>query len=247
VIFSYYALNSTMIVKWLGHSCFLLKGDGEEGLAILMDPFNEEAVGYPLPHLEANIVTISHDHDDHNNVPAAGDYADVLIGEAQFISFGMDVFGIKSYHDSEKGRKRGENTIFFFELDGVRVCHLGDLGHKLSKSQIKEIGRVDLLFVPVGGGYTIDAAGADKVIDALHPAIAVPMHFQTAALNFPLAPLDDFLKGKQYTGPLEELDIRGEDLPAALALDEKTGAATRSTEIVLLSCPAAEGRGRSID
>lgn len=232
-----------MIVRWLGHSCFLLKGEGEKGLVILMDPFYEQAVGYGMPGIKANIVTISHDHDDHNNVPAAGDYADVLIGEADFISFGMDIIGIKSYHDAESGRLRGENTIFCFEMDGIRVCHLGDLGHKLTKSLIKEIGQVDLLFVPVGGGYTIDASGADKVIEALHPAIAVPMHFQTAALNFPLAPLDDFLKEKMYTGPLEELDIRGEDLPQVDARGRRSRAGSPvSTEIVLLSCPAAEGR-----
>ena len=230
-----------MIVRWLGHSCFLLKGEG--GLVILMDPFYEQAVGYVMPGIQANIVTISHDHDDHNNVQAAGEYADVIIGPGEFISHEMDLFGIKSYHDSERGRLRGENTIFCFELDGVRVCHLGDLGQKLSRAQIREIGQVDLLFVPVGGGYTIDASGADKAIEALHPAIIVPMHYQTAALNFPLEPVDAFLKGKDYSGPLEELRINGDDLPRAGLEEGGTSAGKKgSLAVILLSCPVAEGR-----
>jgi len=193
-----------MIVKWLGHSCFLLKGE-EKGPVILTDPFKEEMVGYRMPDVEADIVTISHDHDDHNNVSAAGGHADVISAAGKFISHGMDIFGISSYHDSENGRLRGKNTIFCFEMDGVRVCHLGDLGQQLSKAQVQEIGRVDLLFLPVGGVYTIDAAGGDKVIEALHPAIAVPMHYKTAALSVPLDPVDGFLKGKEYLGPMAEL------------------------------------------
>jgi len=229
-----------MIVKWLGHSCFLLTG--EEGLVILMDPFYKEMVGYDMPHVEADIVTISHDHEDHNNARAAGESADVIMEDGQFISNGMNIFGIRSYHDSERGGRRGRNTIFCFEMDGVRVCHLGDLGHELSKAQVGDIGRVDLLFVPVGGVYTIDAAGADKVIEALQPSIAVPMHYKTAALSFPLAPVDVFLKGKKYSGPLEELRISGGDLPSfASKVGEKGARRQGGTRIVLLSCPAAEG------
>lgn len=232
-----------MIVKWLGHSCFLLKSEQAEGPVILMDPFFEEEVGYAMPSINADIVVISHDHDDHNNVQAAGDYADVIAGPGEFISRGLDLFGIKSYHDAVKGRLRGENTIFCFELDGVRICHLGDLGHKLTKKQIRDIGRVDLLFVPVGGRYTIDAAGANLVIEALRPAYAVPMHYHTAALSFSIAPVDPFLLGKDCIGVQEELQINAQDTP----MSDARYNGTVGTKVVLLSCPCAEGAGQSID
>lgn len=214
-----------MIVKWLGHSCFLLKGD--DGLLILFDPFFEEEVGYPLPIMETNIVIISHDHLDHNNVDAAGSNPDVIFGPGEYISMGLDISGIKSYHDDKRGRERGENTIFCFELDGVRVCHLGDLGHALSQSQIRKIGQVDLLFIPVGGRYTIDAKGANEVMRQLHPAVAVPMHYKTGALSFDLDSVDDFLKGKEGVTTQETLNLTGETLDG-------------DGRVVLLSCPAAE-------
>lgn len=216
-----------MIVTWLGHSCFLLKGD--HGLLILLDPFFEDEVGYPLPLMETNIVIISHDHLDHNNVDAAGSSPDVIFGPGEYISMGVEILGIKSYHDDKRGRRRGENTIFCFELDGVRVCHLGDLGHALTPLQIREIGPVDLLFIPVGGRYTIDAKGANEVMRQLHPAMAVPMHYRTGALSFDLDPVDDFLKGKEDVTIQETLQLTGEKV-------EGDG------RVVLLSCPAAEGR-----
>ena len=159
-----------MIVKWLGHSCFHLKS--EEGLSLLLDPFHESDVGYVMPVIESDIVIMSHDHLDHNNVDAAGSDPDVIFDHGHYISMGMDITGIKSYHDAKRGKLRGENTIFCFVLDGIRVCHLGDLGHTLTPSQVKAIGPVDLLFLPVGGRYTIDAAGANKVMKQLHPKVA---------------------------------------------------------------------------
>ncbi|MDD1761675.1 MAG: MBL fold metallo-hydrolase [Methanothrix sp.] len=215
-----------MIATWLGHSCFLLKGDDD--LLILLDPFFEDEVGYPIPIMETNIVTISHDHLDHNNIDAAGSNSDVIFGPGEYISMGIEILGIKSYHDDKKGRQRGENTIFCFELDGVRVCHLGDLGHALSPSQIREIGPVDLLFIPVGGRYTIDAKGANEVMKQLHPAVTVPMHYRTAALSFDLDTVDDFIKEKEGVTILETLQLTEETL-------EGDG------RVVLLSCPAAEG------
>ena len=226
-----------MIVTWLGHSCFLLKS--KDGLTVLIDPFQESEVGYVLPHLEADIVIISHDHDDHNNVEAAGEKADVIFGPGEYISMERELLGVKSYHDDKRGRLRGPNTIFCFELDGIRVCHLGDLGHALSKKQIEEIGRVDLLFIPVGGIYTIDAATAGKVMEQLHPRIAVPMHYQTAALSFLLEPVDDFLRGREHSGPQESLHLTGEDLTGK----DLSG----QGKVVVLSCPTAEKPGGSID
>lgn len=220
-----------MIVTWLGHSCFLLKD--ESGISILVDPFMEDEVGYPLPSIEANIVMISHDHLDHNNVDAAGSCPDVIFGSGEFISQGLEIRGIESYHDDEMGRLRGENTIFCFELDSVKVCHLGDLGHILSSSQIREIGPVDLLFLPVGGRYTIDSKGANEVMRQLHPAVTVPMHYKTGALSFDLDPVDDFLKGKEKVTRQEALRLTGETL---------VGDAAVGGIVAMLSCSAAEGR-----
>ncbi len=215
-----------MIVTWLGHSCFLLEGSG--GLRILMDPFREESVGYPLPLAEADIVMISHNHMDHNNIAAAGRNAQLIFGPGEHRVLGLQILGIRSYHDEKRGRLRGENTIFCFELEGIRVCHLGDLGHKLSMDQIKEIGRPDLLFIPVGGVYTINARVADEVMMQLHPMLAVPMHYRTKALAFDLDSVDDFLKGRkdverQVRLHLDRVDLSGEG------------------RVVVLSCPDAEG------
>lgn len=217
----------TMIVKWLGHSCFHILG--ENGRSILMDPFNEDEVGYPMPKMDVDIVTISHDHLDHNNVDAAGEGPDVIFGPGEYTSYDMILRGIESYHDEKKGKIRGENTIFCFELDGVRVCHLGDLGHVLSKAQIAEIGPVDLLFIPVGGRFTIDATKAEKVMKQLQPKVTVPMHYLTKALAFELGPVDDFLKGKVGVTAQEKLQMTGKDLSG-------------ECRVVLLSCSAAEGQ-----
>jgi len=218
-----------MIVTWLGHACFFLKS--EDGLSVLLDPFHESDVGYVMPTTEADIVIISHDHMDHNNVDAAGSNAEVIFGPGEYICRETKIMGIKSYHDAHRGKLRGTNTIFCFALDGIRVCHLGDLGHTLSRAQIKAIGPVDLLFLPVGGRYTIDAVGANRVMSQLHPAVTVPMHYRTGALCFELDPVDDFLKGKEAAKPQEELLLSKEDLS-----DEG--------KVVLLSCPRAEGTNR---
>jgi L-ascorbate metabolism protein UlaG (beta-lactamase superfamily) len=222
-----------MIVTWLGHSCFFLKSD--EGLSLLLDPFHENEVGYAMPETRADIVIISHDHPDHNNVDAAGRPAEVIFGPGEYICKDMEILGIKSYHDAQRGKLRGTNTIFCFALDCIRVCHLGDLGHTLSRAQVKAIGAVDLLFLPVGGRYTIDAVGANKVMSQLHPAVTVPMHYQTRALSFELDPVDDFLKGKVPVKPQERLILAKEDLS-----DE--GRLCDEGRVVLLSCPGAEGR-----
>lgn len=215
-----------MIVTWLGHSCFLLKS--EEGLSLLLDPFHESDVGYAMPITEADIVIISHDHMDHNNVDAAGSEPQVIFGPGEYTCLGMEIIGIKSYHDEQRGKLRGTNTIFCFALDGIRVCHLGDLGHTLSRAQAKAIGPVDLLFLPVGGRYTIDAVGANEVMRQLHPAVTVPMHYRTGALGFELEPVDDFLKGRERLTPQKNLQLAKEDLSG-------------EGKVVLLTCPGAEG------
>lgn len=227
-----------MIVTWLGHSCFLLKGESD--ISLLLDPFHEDEVGYSLPPVRSDIVLISHDHLDHNNALAAGSNAEVILGPGKYHCLGMDILGIESYHDEECGQLRGTNTIFCFALDGIRVCHLGDLGHALGQDQVKAIGSVDLLFLPVGGRYTIDAAGANAVMRLLCPAVAVPMHYQTPALSFDLDPVERFLEGKVQVGRQRSLVLDKEELSRA-------GRPCLEGRVVLLDCPRAEGACRSID
>lgn len=227
-----------MIVTWLGHSCFLL--ESKDGISLLLDPFHEDEVGYSLPPVQADIALISHDHLDHNNALAAGSNAKVIFGPGKYNCQGLEILGIESYHDAETGRQRGTNTIFCFALDCIRVCHLGDLGHVLSPDQVKAIRPVDLLFLPVGGRYTIDAAGGNEVMRQLYPAVAVPMHYQTRALSFDLDPVDDFLKGKSPAERQRRLVLDKEELSRA-------GGPGRQGRVVLLKCPRAEGACRSID
>jgi L-ascorbate metabolism protein UlaG (beta-lactamase superfamily) len=214
-----------MNVFWFGHSCFFLKGT--RGLSLLLDPFHEEEVGYPLPSVEADIVVVSHDHEDHNNAEAVGGHPLLIKGPGKHTALGLEFLGVPSYHDEDSGLLRGENTIFCFTVDGIRVCHLGDLGHPLSKAQVGAIGSVDLLFLPVGGIYTINALGADEVMRQLQPAVAVPMHYQTRALSFELEPVDEFLKGREVLGPMKKLELTKEDLCGR-------------GRVVLLSCSEAE-------
>jgi L-ascorbate metabolism protein UlaG (beta-lactamase superfamily) len=214
-----------MNVFWFGHSCFFLKSVSAPSL--LLDPFHEEEVGYPLPYVEADIVVISHNHEDHNNAEAVGGHPLLIKGPGRRIALGLEFLGVPSYHDEYGGRLRGENTIFCFTMEKIRVCHLGDLGHPLSQAQVAAIGPVDLLFLPVGGKYTIDASRAEEVMRQLCPAVAVPMHYKTRALSFELETVDEFLKGRVVQGPMESLEIKKEDIGDAC-------------KVVLLNCLEAE-------
>jgi L-ascorbate metabolism protein UlaG (beta-lactamase superfamily) len=198
-----------MRIFWRGHSCFHIVA--EDGPSILTDPF-DEAVGYVLPQVEADIVTVSHNHHDHNNVAAVIGRPAVVRGPGRHSVLGVEFMGHVAYHDHAHGKLRGSNTIFCFQLDGIRFCHLGDLGHALSEREVSAIGPVDVLFIPVGGIYTIDAAGAHEVEKQLHPRIVLPMHYQTEALTFELDSVDNFIKDRDFEGPLESLQLQKDDL-----------------------------------
>lgn len=183
-----------MKIRWLGHACFLLTAG--DGTRILTDPF-DESVGYLVPSVEADYVTVSHDHFDHNCVKAVKGTPWVIAsaGEHRVGKNGeICIKGIPTFHDDVGGRKRGPNLVFVMEIDGIRVCHLGDLGHMLTPEQKSGIGRVDVLMVPVGGTYTIDALGAAQVVAVLAPKVVIPMHYKTDVLALPLDPVDKFLQ-----------------------------------------------------
>lgn len=199
-----------MKISWLGHSCFKIESDG--GKIIVTDPF-DEAVGYPLPKAKADVVTVSHDHHDHNHVAAIGGNPAVVRGPGKKAAAGIEFLGIASYHDDRGGKRRGKNTIFSFEMDGIRVCHLGDLGHLLSEEDAAALGDVDVLMIPVGGVYTLDAGGAKKVVGQIRPKVVIPMHFMTPALTFEVDPPDRFLSGQKVERPGTTFAVSKERLP----------------------------------
>lgn len=183
-------------VQFLGHACFLITSSS--GLAIITDPYTAGGgFTYSPVNETADIVTVSHEHQDHNNVAFIKGQPEVVKGVGiKNVIKGVQVKGIASYHDESSGKQRGANTIFCFSVDGVKFCHLGDLGHRLSSEQVAEIGEVNILFIPVGGGPTIDAQTATAVCNDLKPKIIIPMHYSTPKISFNLASVDDFLKGK---------------------------------------------------
>jgi len=203
-------------IKWLGHASFLITS--EEGLKIITDPYSlGGGIDYGKIEEVADIVTVSHKHGDHDNVAAVKGKPEVVSALGSRRVKGVDFRGIPSYHDEAKGRQRGDNIIFCFTLDGIRICHLGDLGHQLDASQIAEIGEVDILLLPVGGVYTIDAKGATKVCEKLNPKVVIPMHYKTAKCGYPIARVDDFLRDRKDVRQLNasETEFKKEQLPPA--------------------------------
>ncbi len=179
-----------MEITWLGRSCFRLRG---RDAAVVMDPC-DKSTGYNIGKLSADIVTVSHDHPAHSNVSAVTGTPRVVAGPGEFEIAGVLIMGIRTFHDGDKGSKLGKNTAYVVELDDVRVCHLGDLGHLPTPEQIEDLSGVDVLLAPVGGNSTIGAAAAAETISLLEPKLVIPMHYQTPADKAELEPLDHFLK-----------------------------------------------------
>ncbi|MFL0245647.1 MBL fold metallo-hydrolase [Candidatus Clostridium stratigraminis] len=170
-----------MKIKWFGHSCFMITTG--KGTKILLDPY-KNVLGYKLPNeIEADIVTTSHEHGDHNNINALKNSFVHINKLGSFNEHGIEIKGIETFHDNVFGAKKGKNIIYNFKIEDINVCHCGDLGHILTSEQLKEIGAVDILMLPVGGGYTIDAQDAVKVLEQLNPTIVIPMHYRTKALG----------------------------------------------------------------
>jgi L-ascorbate metabolism protein UlaG (beta-lactamase superfamily) len=212
---------------WHGHACFELQG---KDVTIITDPF--KGVGIPEPKANADIVLCSHSHRDHNNVnpvlAKGGQVLEGFVGSREIN--GVSIRGVAAFHDEASGSKRGRNTIYTFDLDRVQFCHLGDLGHDLSSEQVNEIGRVDVLFVPTGGYFTIGPETASKVCEKLKPEIVVPMHYRMLGLSATfdsLKTLDDFLQGKKNVDK-----IRGP------AVDIEESKLPEETEIMVLSLKA---------
>lgn len=180
-----------MKIRWFGHSCFLL--ESEQGTKIITDPF-DGSVGYNIPEIESDIITVSHDHYDHNYTEGVQGNPKVIDDVQQYKIQDIKIEGFPAFHDDVKGAERGPVIIYVIDIDGLRVCHVGDLGHLLSKSQLEEIGKIDILFVPVGGTFTLDAEGAKGLVEQFEPKLVIPMHFKTPAISMPIDPVDKFIK-----------------------------------------------------
>ncbi len=213
-----------MIITYYGHSCFKLRGG--EG-TVVTDPFSDY-VGFEFPNLSADVVTISSDNPDHNNAAVVSETARrddpfVIDHPGQYEVEGISVFGVKSFRDQEQGAQFGENTIFTFLIDNLRVCHLGSLGHELSEEQVAEIGLVDILFVPVGGLRSLGPKEAIEVTRSLEPNLVIPMLYKSPLHNekvfADLAPLEDFLKEYEVEPEtVDKLNIDRGSLPEELEL-----------------------------
>jgi len=185
-------------------------------MTLVTDPHDGRSIGIPAPSVMGDIVLVSHDHYDHNKVKSVEKDNSKIVTDGRKRSIGnFHINGIDSFHDEAGGEKRGGNIIFKFLCDGIQFCHLGDLGHELDETTLQEIGKIDILFIPVGGTYTLDAEQAWKVISAIKPKITVPMHYKIEGLSLPITPIDPFLEQNSYkvlkVG--NEIDIEKEELP----------------------------------
>jgi L-ascorbate metabolism protein UlaG (beta-lactamase superfamily) len=202
-----------MKIQYLGHSCFKLTES--TGTTVITDPYQK--IGYELPKgLKADAVTISHDHFDHNNIGAIGGNPTILRKEGFFDLGGVEITGIKSYHDEEGGKLRGENIIYKFRMDGLDICHLGDLGEECSAELLELLLPVNILLIPVGGKYTIDSERAKEYVDQLMPEIVIPMHYKTKSSDIDIEKaqgfLDEFDEEDVDVCHRDELEFSREDL-----------------------------------
>ena len=204
-----------MKIKWIGHSCFLIEGDS---VRIITDPYNEQ-LPYRPPDYPVDIVTVSHEHFDHNAVERVKGNPQVIRGVGTHTAHGITFTGIKSYHDDEGGKKRGENTIFKFTVAGITLAHFGDLGQRLTDDQAAALTDVEVAFIPVGGFFTIGPDEAVEIANRLsHLKIIFPMHYKTDILgdDFPIAPVENFLRRMQNVKKIgsSEVTLTRANLPA---------------------------------
>ena len=202
-----------MEITWLGHSCFRLRGSEA---TVITDPYAPD-LGYTLGKPKADIITVSHQHSDHNYVQGIPN-ARVISGPGEYEISNVLVIGTATYHDDAQGAQRGKNTVYLIEMDDVTVCHLGDLGHVLTSEQTEELDNVDVLLIPVGGVYTIDARLAAEVVRQLDPKVVIPMHYKTPVVTLELEPVDRFLRelGVSNLEPSPKLSVTKSNLPDRL-------------------------------
>lgn len=205
-----------MEIKWFGHSFFEVTIDTKEkkGIKIYFDPYSSEIGINPPSDLTADIVLVSHSHYDHNNLGAFKKIDLVIETAGEYSVKGLDIKGILSYHDNEKGQKKGPNVIYLLSAQNLRIAHLGDLGHLLTDNQINSIGTVNVLMVPIGGPSSIKGQESIKVIKQLEPNIIIPMHYKIPGVKIDLLGIDDFCKeiGVCLSEPVGKLSLKNNPL-----------------------------------
>jgi L-ascorbate metabolism protein UlaG (beta-lactamase superfamily) len=206
-------------LRWLGHSAFLLTA--ADGTSVITDPYVPGSFNGAIKHgpirETADAVTVSHHHQDHDGVSHLPGQPKAVEGKGTFKVGSVSIRGIETFHDANEGAGRGRNTVFVFEVDGMRVCHCGDLGHVLTVEQAAAIGKVDVLLVPVGGTFTVDAAAAHEVAGQLAARITIPMHYKTDKLGFDIDGVEAFTQGEQNVKLIgrAEVEVSTDKLPPA--------------------------------
>lgn len=199
-------------IRWHGHSCFGITNE----ITLVIDPHDGKSIGIHAPNVTGDIVLVSHDHYDHNSVKSVEKEGAKIITDTRKRNIAnVEIKGIESFHDGCRGEKRGNNIIYKFTMEDITFCHMGDLGHDLDEDAVQKIGDVDILFIPIGGTFTLDAKQAWRIIKKVKPRIAVPMHYKIGGLSLPITEIEPFLEENNYeilkVG--NEIDIEKEDLP----------------------------------
>ena len=205
-----------MVISWKGHACFHITAqrNKQDQVKIFIDPF-DPSIGLRLPSLEADVALVTHNHSDHNNTKGVKGEPFVISSPGEYEIKDVFVQGIPSFHDNSQGKERGVNTIYTIEVEGIRVCHLGDFGEaELSLEQVEKIGDIDVLCIPVGGVYTIGAKAAAKIVGQIEPRTVIPMHYSLPNLKFKLEKVDEFLRtmGAGKVEPQNKLTLKAKDL-----------------------------------
>ncbi len=198
-------------IKWLGHGCFRVRA---REATIVLDPVGK-STGYSLPKQKADIVTISHQHPGHTALGQIQEGYFLIDGPGEYEVSEVFITGVRTFHDNQQGAVQGFNTAYILELEDMRICHLGDLGHPLTEGQLEGIQAIDILLIPVGGGNALNAQGAQEVIAQLDPRVVIPMHFRTASGDTGLETAEQFCKmmGLEQVAPQEKFTVKRSDLP----------------------------------
>jgi len=204
-------------IYWAGQSCFQIEvsNSRDHSADIVIDPYDEK-IGLKLPNLSADILLVTHNHHDHNNIKGVKGTPFLVEGPGEYEVKGVFIQGIPSFHDDKEGKERGLNTIYVLEAEDIRFCHLGDLGQKqLTDEQLEKIDRVDVLMIPVGGEYTIDSQAAQRIIGQIEPRIVIPMHFALSKSDSKLDDVSKFLKamGKNSVTPIDKFVVKSSTFP----------------------------------
>lgn len=213
-----------MHISWLGHSCFKIEAKANgDSVTIVIDPY-EDSIGFKMPRVKADIALVTHEHFDHNAVELLKGEPLVIRGAGEYEAKKVVVYGVPTWHDASTGSERGANTCFRIDVEELSIVHFGDLGHTLTNAELELLEGADIIMVPVGGTYTIDAKQAGQLVSQIEPRIVIPMHYATPGLKFELDPVEKFLKemGAQKAEVLDKLKITKKEL------------LTEGTKVVLL-------------